>query len=208
MCNAKIIPLKTHDYSCNRYIVYNEDCDTAIVIDPGCNSRVVIDELNRQNKKLGAILLTHAHYDHIESVTEIKKATDAPVYLGERDVDLLSSDGQLDWYFAEKLNPFMVDNRLIGGDIQLFGLNIKVIETPGHTHGGLTYVIGNDMFSGDTLFFETYGRTDLPGSDINELISSAKKLFSLSGDYVMHCGHGKDTTLSHERVFNPIKQLF
>lgn len=206
--NPIIIELYTHDYSCNRYLIYDEDSDFAVLIDPGLDSSVVLDKLKEINKRLGAILITHAHYDHVEAVADLKEATNAPVYMGEKDIELLSNGGVLDWYFAKKLKSFIVDNRLIGGDLTVCGLNFKVIPTPGHTHGSLTYIIGDNMFTGDAVFHETYGRTDLPGSDFSELVDSAKRLFSLQGDYKIYCGHGKITTLSHEKQFNPIIKNF
>jgi len=206
--NIKIEEVYTHDYSCNRYIVYCDESDTAVVIDPGCNARIVISKLNELNKKLGAILLTHAHYDHIQSVSELKRRYGAHVYLGERDMELIESDGHLAWYFRKQLDAFEVDVRLTGGVYDVCGFVFEAIPTPGHTHGAMTFVIGDNMFSGDTIFFETYGRTDLQGSDLKELTESAKRLFALKGDYKIFCGHGKNTSLSHERKHNPIIGLF
>lgn len=203
-----VTELHTHDYSCNRYLVYNENSNEVVLIDPGLDAALVLDKLKSLNKCLGAILITHAHYDHVAAVSDLVKATNAPVYMGEKDVELLTNGGVLDWYFSEKLEPFMVDNRLIAGDLSVCGLNFKVIPSPGHTHGSLTFAIGENMFTGDAIFFETYGRTDLPGSDFGELVDTAKRLFALPGDYTIYCGHGKSTTLSHERIRNPIIENF
>ena len=115
--NPIIIELYTHDYSCNRYLIYDEDSDFAVLIDPGLDSSVILDKLKEINKRLGAILITHAPYDHVEAVADLKEATNAPVFMGEKDVELLSNGGVLDWYFAKKLKSFIVDNRLIGGDL-------------------------------------------------------------------------------------------
>ncbi len=205
---TKVYELYTHDYSSNRYIVYSDDNDKALVIDPGLDYNVTMDGLKKLGKTLGAILITHAHFDHIESVKKLKDATGAPIYMGEKDIPLLESDGQLDWYFGKKLDAFTVDSRLIDGLIDVCGFKVNAVPTPGHTHGSLTFVIGNAAFTGDSIFFETYGRTDLPGSDPKELIEGAKRLFALPSDYDLYCGHGKNTTLDHEREFNPIRKLF
>lgn len=206
--SIKVTELYTHDYSCNRYFVYDETSDEVVLIDPGLDCSIVLNKLKELNKKLGAILITHAHYDHIESVADLVKETNAPVYMGKKDMELLSGGGVLDWYFGKKLNPFMVDNRLIGGDLAVCGLNFEVIPSPGHTHGSLSYAVGGNLFTGDSIFCETYGRTDLPGSDFSELIDTAKRLFALPEDYTLYCGHGRTTTLSHERAHNPIIEKF
>lgn len=200
--------VKTYDYSSNRYIIYTRENDKALVIDPGLDAGVTLSALEKLDKELGAVLLTHAHYDHIACVAELKRRTGAAVYLGKNDVPLLDSNGHLAWYFGKELDPFFVDNELIDGVFDICGYNLEVISMPGHTHGGLTYLFGDKMFTGDALFFETYGRTDLPSSDIGELAASAKRLFALDGDYEMYCGHGRNSRLSHEREFNPIKNLF
>lgn len=206
--NGKVELLKTHDYSSNRYLLYTDESDSAIVIDPGLDANVTLNALSSLNKRLGAILLTHAHYDHIACVSKLKNETGAAVYLAEKDMPLLESGGHLAWYFGRTLEPFIVDNRLICGVFDICGYQIEVIPTPGHTHGGLTFVLANKMFTGDALFFETYGRTDLPGSDESELIDSAKRLFAKEGDFTLYCGHGKESLLSYEREHNPIKNLF
>lgn len=206
--NVKVELLKTHDYSSNRYLLYSDESDLALVIDPGLDENVTLNALSSLNKRPGAILLTHAHYDHIACVSKLKSKTGAAVYLAESDMPLLESDGHLAWYFGCTLEPFTVDNQLIGGLFDICGYQIEVVPTPGHTHGGLTFVLGDKMFTGDALFFETYGRTDLPGSDQNELIDSAKRLFAKDGDFKLYCGHGRESTLSYEREHNPIKNLF
>jgi glyoxylase-like metal-dependent hydrolase (beta-lactamase superfamily II) len=126
----------------------------------------------------------------------------------QADEVLVSGSGNLAKYFGLKMPPFSVDNRLIEGDLNICGFNLSVIETPGHTAGSVCVQIDNAIFTGDTLFLDSYGRTDFPSGSEQELIVSVKKLFALQGDFLLYSGHGESTTLERERKHNMINYLF
>ena len=131
-----------------------------------------------------------------------------PVYMSENDVSFINSNGNLAKYFGVKFIPFIVDNRLIEGFLTVCGLEICVYETPGHTKGSVCIRIGNALFTGDTLFKESYGRTDFPSGDGEELVKSIKKIFEIAENLVVYPGHNETTTLEHEKKHNPIKFYF
>lgn len=125
--------------------------------------------------------------------------------MSANDEDFICSELNLAPYVLNKqIDPFIVDNRLIEGDLQIFGYNVSVLFTPGHTPGCTVFFIGDNMFSGDTLFKDTFGRCDLPGGNMDDMVKSLKKLFILTKDYTVYPGHGQTTTLSCEKQSNYI----
>lgn len=193
------------------YILGMDGAKDVVVIDPG-ETQPVLGALKQDSLNCAAVLLTHGHFDHIGGVRALKDAYQAPVYIHEADAGMLRSNRMsLAVLTGGLVKPVEPDVLLQGGEtLQLAGLTIDVIHTPGHTKGGVCYVLKNErkLFVGDTLFMEGAGRTDFPGGSEKELYHSiADKLFSLEGDFDVYCGHEEDTTLEHERKNNPFVEI-
>ncbi len=151
-------------------------------------------------------LLTHSHFDHSLNAKLFQK-DGVKIFASLQDAKKLENNDTLAKDFGLKEDPLIVDEILKDGDeIELEGIKIKVMLTKGHTDGSLTFIVGDKIFSGDTLFLESYGRTDFPSGDMQEMIESINRLLSLSGDYTVYAGHGEETTLSHERKYNPLRK--
>ena len=182
-------------YQTNCYLVWGEDSPSCVVIDPGYESDTVLYEAKKLGKEIEAILLTHGHFDHVGAVREIAAETDCKVYLCEQD---LSMPPQM------TAGPLYYTNTYAEGDfVEAAGLTFKVLHTPGHTPGSVCLCCENVIFSGDTLFWGSCGRTDLPGGNWTTIRISLKRLADLPGDYDVYPGHGDATTLSFERKMNP-----
>ena len=182
-------------YETNCYILWADSSDSCIVIDPGYEPQKVLDTVKKLNKQLQAILLTHGHFDHVGGVREIFAQTDCDIYLCPADCAM-----------PEQMTagPLCYTNSYQEGDLlSLAGLPLRVLHTPGHTPGSVCLMCENAMFSGDTLFWGSCGRTDLPGGNWGIIQKSLKRLAALSGDYDVYPGHGDATRLSFERKMNP-----
>ncbi len=196
MINMKHLALGAYQTNC--YLVWGENANTCVVIDPGYETDTVLAEVKKLGKEIAAILLTHGHFDHVGGVKEIAAETDCPVYLCEAD---LSMPPQM------TAGPLYYTNTYAEGDfLELAGLSFKVLHTPGHTPGSVCLQCENVLFSGDTLFWGSCGRTDLPGGSWSTIRVSLKRLADLPGDYEVYPGHGDFTTLSFERKMNPYMQ--
>ena len=183
-------PLET-----NCYLLWDEQTMEAAVIDPGASGQKIADRLAQNGLMLRMILLTHAHFDHIGGLQQLHELTGAPVWVSKID----STDP------AE-----MTHGRLIftntyedGDELTLGHIKIHVIATPGHTPGGVCLLAGDWLFSGDTLFAGSCGRTDFPGGSDAAMRASLRRLAGLSTDYRVYPGHGMDTTLAEEKRYNP-----
>lgn len=151
------------------------------------------------------ILLTHGHFDHIGGVKEIQEKFGAKVVISEEDAPMLSS-GKLSIaaFCGAKQNNTTADIFVKEGDILALGeTKIKVMATPGHTKGGVCYIADDNIFTGDTLFFCSCGRTDFPGGSYKEIKESLKRLADMKGDYKLYPGHDRATSLAFERQNNP-----
>lgn len=205
----KIIRLEVGHLGANCYIVYCEKTLQGMVIDPGGNGQDIVNLLERENITVACIVNTHGHADHIAANDEVKVATGASIMIHNEDAKMLiSAQGNLSTYIGNNLVCQPADRLLTDGDTIIVGeLEFKVLHTPGHTLGGIC-IYGNDVvFSGDTLFEQSVGRTDFPGGSHRQLINSIKtKLFVLADDTTVLPGHGGSTTIGVERQTNPFIQ--
>lgn len=189
----------------NTYIVTDESTKECAVIDAGEFNEQLKDAVKDKNVKY--IMLTHGHFDHILGVYGLKKFTNAKVVIHPDDAECLK-DGRKSLAFslgAIMQNPVEADILVTDGDcIKLGDTDIKVMHTPGHTKGGVCYIIEKDriIFTGDTLFALTVGRTDFEGGSDEELLESVKRIANLEGDYRLYTGHNRSTTLECERQRN------
>ena len=187
----------------NCYLISTEKA--AVVIDPGFHSAEALEFLQNASDKERLILLTHAHFDHIGYAKELSVLTDSQIAIGEGDAAALSDNNlNLSAPFGAPLSPFKADILLTDGqEIKVSDLTFKVIHTPGHTVGGVSYLCGDILFSGDTLFAGSIGRTDFPGGNYEVLKNSVKTLYKLPDDTVVLSGHGGKTTIINEKRYNP-----
>ncbi len=197
----KVIKIYPQGFASNSYFLTNDD-KTAIVIDP--SQPRVFDEAKKNGFTVKYVLLTHGHFDHMGGVADCQKAG-AKVGCSKVESEYIFSDTNL--RLTESAGrytpPFDVDFTFRDGEeLNLCGIKLRVIETPGHTAGSVCFLVEDRLIAGDTLFFESVGRVDLPTGSGVELERSVKKLYALSGDYTVYSGHGDDTTLEHERKYN------
>ncbi|HYR61976.1 MAG TPA: MBL fold metallo-hydrolase [Actinomycetota bacterium] len=192
---------------CNCYLVGDPATRQAIVIDPGDEADDILAAADRHGLTLVAAVATHAHFDHILAADAIRRATGIPFYLHAEDIATLALNQEAARLFLGMEVPPSpeVDRTYADGDELVAGsLHLGVIHTPGHSPGSVSLVApGEALFSGDTLFYASVGRADLPGGDMGqELASIRERLFPL-GDLPVFPGHGPPTTLDEERVSNP-----
>ncbi len=190
----------------NSYVLYkdNHEC---VVIDPGDGISEIIGFLSRNALECKYVLLTHAHFDHCAGCA-VLQAHGAKVYMGKSDLSLLSSDDNLAHAFGQRFETFVPDFMVGDGEeLSLLGEKFSVIATPGHTKGSVCYMWDDIIFTGDTLFRLSIGRTDFPDGNYAEMKSSLNKLFSLTGDYIVLPGHGEKSTLNYERKYNPYARI-
>ena len=193
MLNIRTLPLGAYQTNC--YLVWDKSADTCVVIDPGYQPETVLAEAERLGKKIAAIFLTHGHFDHVGGVKGIAMDTDCPVYLHEADLSMPPQMTAGPLYYTDLYQE--------GDVLDLAGLKIRVIQTPGHTEGSVCLLVENAMFSGDTLFAGSCGRTDLPGGSWATILKSLKRLAAMDKDYAVYPGHGPSTTLAEEKQWNP-----
>lgn len=189
----KTLPLGLYQTNC--YVVWEETADTCVVIDPGYETRELETLLEKENKKVEAVLLTHCHFDHVGGVESLARRENCPVYICQGDLSLppVMTGGEI--YYTHTYAD--------GDVLHLAGLNFRVLHTPGHTPGCVCLQCENALFTGDTLFAGSCGRTDFPGSSPRDMAASLKRLAALQGDFRVLPGHGVETTLNEERRSNP-----
>lgn len=189
----------------NFYVITDEETDISAAIDPGADYSELKPLLEEKNIKY--ILITHGHYDHVFGTAEAKRQTGAQVVIGEEDAehlhDIDKCNSGMRFPVLQELTEADITVK-DGDEIAVGNIKIKVLSTPGHSLGSVCYVLPDErvIFSGDTLFFNSIGRTDFPTSAPKEMIKSLKKLASLDGDYDVYPGHGPATTLEYERNNN------
>lgn len=198
---VKRVPVGTLNTNC--YIVRSPDTRDAIVIDPGSDLTVIQDALHRADAVCRLILLTHGHFDHILAVGDLRNIN-IPVGIHKNDAHMLTERDMFSAIIPYDPRPFEPAEILFDkeGEYSVAGFDFYVIPTPGHTSGSVCYVFDGMMFTGDTLFKNSIGRTDL-GGDENALLRSLKALKNLPGDYEIFPGHDSPSFLSEERRNNP-----
>jgi len=194
----------------NCFIVGCEETREAVVIDPGAEADKILMALAQLKLTVRYILNTHGHFDHVGANKRLKDATGADILIHRLDAPMLSrlSASAAAWGMSAEDSP-EPDRTLADGDTVSFGsLSLKVIHTPGHTPGGISFSTAGHVFVGDTLFAGSIGRTDFPGGNYETLISSIQdKLFPLGDDVKVYTGHGPETSIGQERRFNPFAGL-
>lgn len=193
-------------YAANCYIVYCKDTKEALVIDPGGEGEEILKRINDLKIDVKYIILTHGHGDHIGGVLEIKNGTNAPVLIHSEDEDYLKdSVKNLSSMMSMNKVEISPDKLLKDGDkLKLGEYDIDIIHTPGHTPGGISIKIGNNLFTGDTLFAGSIGRTDFEGGSYEAIISSIKdKLVKYPDETEVFPGHGPSSTIGREKKYNP-----
>ncbi|MGN1015245.1 MAG: MBL fold metallo-hydrolase [Butyricicoccus sp.] len=206
----KIMMTCVGDIGTNCYLVYDEVSREGAIIDPGDNAPRLLQMIRDNNVQLKYILLTHAHFDHILAVGEIKRETGAQVVVNMEDEYLFNPDaalGAFGAYGRQLKNRFDFPGADIdareGTEITFGGMTAYYYHTPGHTPGSSTIQIGENLFTGDTLFCRECGRCDLPGGDFPTMLRSLKRLHDMDGDFRVYPGHMSTSTLDAERRENP-----
>ena len=179
----------------NCYLLCDEDAKVCALIDPGDDAARVEKLVEQSGCALRYILLTHGHFDHVGGVKEIAAETGCDVYLCADELTMPPQMTAGPLYYTKTYDE--------GDTLHLAGLTISVIRTPGHTPGSVCLLIGDAMFSGDTLFAGSCGRTDFPGGSDAAMRASLRRLAGLPTDYRVYPGHGMDTTLAEEKRYNP-----
>jgi hydroxyacylglutathione hydrolase len=202
--SLKIDIIEVGDFITNCYLVH--DNGRGVVIDPGDDSGRILDLINKTKVKIEKIILTHGHIDHIRAVPEIKQATGAPVLIHPQDAEMLTeAKANLSYYHDIAFSTEPADGLLNENDtFAVSKYQFKVIHTPGHTPGGISFYTDGIIFTGDALFWGSIGRTDFPGSSHESLINAiTDKLLILPDDTKVYPGHGPQTTIGYERTTNP-----
>ena len=189
----------------NCYFCYDDE-NKGFIVDPGCDADEIMSFIEKKNLKITHILLTHCHYDHILGLEAIRKVTGALVVSSFNcNLNIQNPSVNLSGVFFEnKIIAEPADILLSDGDILKVGkITVKAIETPGHTNGGLCFLAENILFSGDTLFLRSVGRSDFPTGDAQILEKSIKeKLYTLDDDIIVYPGHGNETKIYYEKRYN------
>ena len=188
----------------NCYIIGDEATKQAIVIDPGDEPDRIIELIKKNGLKVSSIICTHAHFDHIGAVGEVKKATGAKVLIHREDIELYeqAKDQAAIWGFDFEDTPQPDGNLNERDTVRIGNLTFQIFHTPGHSPGGICLYGEGILITGDTLFHGSVGRTDFQGGSVAKLRESFRRLLDLPGDTTVYSGHGPDTTIRREKSEN------
>ena len=190
----------------NTYFLHREGEYDCILIDPAANGDHIVTRLREKGLEIKAIFLTHAHFDHMMGMDGVKLVCDAPVYGGKKDAEAFADPALNECGMINKNISVKLDHEVSEGDeITVGSMKCRVMETPGHTKGGVCYYFEDDgiIFTGDTLFFESVGRTDFEGGSAADLKASLERLLKLPDETKVYPGHHDFTTIGHEKEYNP-----
>ncbi|WP_027099645.1 MBL fold metallo-hydrolase [Clostridium paraputrificum] len=192
----KAIPAGIYDANC--YIVMDEKTKDAVVLDPGGDGEMLERAIKDMKANVKSILLTHGHMDHVGGVEYLSDKLNVPFYISKIDEEYMEKDNYV-FGSIRNANGYLED----GDELSFGSLNIKVIATPGHTKGGLCFLIEDKLFTGDTLFQGSIGRTDFIGGSFPEIIDSIKtKLLPLGDEIEVYPGHGPKSSIGYEKGYN------
>ena len=201
MLKTYTLPLGAYQTNC--YIIHDESSKSCCVIDPGYEAGTILAKADSLGLTVEAVLLTHGHFDHVGAVEEIVTKTGCRLWISESDWSQFPNPVTAYFYPIANCDFCEVSFWEDGEVIHAGGLEIRVLHTPGHTHGSVCLIVEDTMFSGDTLFAGSCGRTDLPGGKSSLLRESLARLASLETNYWVRPGHGESTTLAEEKRYNP-----
>ncbi|MDU4750487.1 MAG: MBL fold metallo-hydrolase [Clostridium butyricum] len=197
MLNLKTVPVGVYEANC--YILVDSETKDCAIIDAGGDAGKILAAVESMQGNPKYLLLTHGHFDHVGGVKEICSKYDIPFYISKTDEEYMEKDNSV-FGTLPKASGYLKE----GDVVKLGSREIKVIETPGHTKGGLCFLIDGKLFTGDTLFQGSIGRTDFIGGDMKEIISSIKnKLLPLGDDVEVYPGHGPSSSIKFEKMRNP-----
>ncbi len=207
MKHASIKCLVLGMVSTNTWFLENKETHELVIVDPADRADIIKREVEEMGGEPKAVLLTHGHFDHIMAADELRDAFDIPIYAYADEKLVLTSprinlSGSWADPYALDADYYLSDNE----EVELAGFEIKVLHTPGHTLGSCCYYIEEEgvVFSGDTLFAQSIGRTDFPTSNMRHMKNSLRRLFAELPDETVVCsGHGEDTTIGYEKRYNP-----
>ena len=194
----KILNLCEGSWPSNCYALLSDG--HALIIDPSASAKVMLEAISAEGAVLEGILLTHGHFDHILSLDTLREKTGVPAYIHHEDAIMLTDGKKNAFYefFGKEKAYRAAEIMLSDGDkIPLGNETLTVFHTPGHTHGSVCYITEGNIFTGDTIFADTYGRCDLWNGDIEKMKASLKKLSTLDRSLVLHSGHGVSVTLGN-----------
>lgn len=192
----------------NCYVVWDEN-GRAIIVDPADEAENILTLVEKEHLTVGAVVLTHAHFDHMLAAEKLCTAIGAPLYVGQHDEAALSDPVRNLSGVFQMCPPLSIraDKTLSEGDELTVGeLSFTVMETPGHTPGCICLLGDGVLFSGDTLFCDSIGRVDFPGGDVPAMVQSLRRLAKLPADTAVYSGHGPATTIGREVACNPYLQ--
>lgn len=195
----KVSVMQVGPIGTNCYLLQDEESGLLAVIDPGDDWEKILHQIKKAGGEVKYILLTHGHYDHTTGVPDLVKALPGvQVYIHQADAN--GAGSQL-FPLASQVKDLNYYDE--GDTLTLGSLTIEVLHTPGHSQGSVTLKVGDVLFTGDTLFFGSCGRTDLRGGSYEEIMASLKRLGELEGDFHVCPGHDRTSTLERERKYNP-----
>jgi hydroxyacylglutathione hydrolase len=188
----------------NCFIIADENTRQVLVIDPGDEPDRILDLINENNFKVKYIICTHAHFDHVGAVPDLKNETGAKIVIHRDDLEIYRSTTDQAALWGYKLDPMPEPDMLVsdGDKIEIENLRFEILHTPGHSPGGICLYGEGILITGDTLFAGSVGRTDLYGGDVEKLKKSFRRLMSFSDETRVLPGHGPETTIGQEKSYN------